>query len=292
MTSGSIYGLYKGKHMGIQDRDYYWEKHSQKPKKYDRSALYGRSSNVVKIRKKSSSNAKFLIYPALSLFIAWYAFDAYLKHRNSISAIPAIAAFRPNNPVIIPGGVALTRDRQGHFRGTVLINNVKMPFMIDTGATRTSIPRNMAIKAGLPFGRIVQTNTANGKNLSHETRINDLKLGNVTIKNIKANINDHLDEVLIGMNTLKYFRMVQNNNTLTLVTNGYRGEIMKEPVPYANQTINQPVRQALRPGNALLRDEQVPSRHRLVKRPTIIRKRTTCSVQNGHKSCVTSYSDH
>ncbi len=278
--------------MGIQDRDYYWEKHSQKPKKkYDRSALYGRSSNVVKIRKKPST-IKYLIYPALSLFITWYAFDAYLKHRNSISAIPAIAAFRPNNPVIIPGGVALTRDRQGHFRGTVLINNVKMPFMIDTGATRTSIPRNMAIKAGLTFGRIVQTNTANGKNLSHETHINELKLGNVTIKNIKATINDHLDEVLIGMNTLKYFKMIQDNNTLTLVTNGYRGEIMEEPVPYINQTINRPARQALRSRNTEFIDEESTFRNRLIKRSTVIRKRTTCSIQNGHKSCVTSYSDH
>jgi aspartyl protease family protein len=282
--------------MGMQDRDYYWEKHSQKPKKkYDRSALYGKSSNVVRLRKKEPSNIKFLFYPALSLFVAWYAFDAYLKHRNNISSIPAIAAFKPNAPVIIPGGVALTRDRQGHFRGTVLVNNVKMPFMIDTGATKTSIPRNMAIKAGLPFGRIVQTQTANGKNLSHETRLDELKLGNVTIKNIKANINDHLDEVLIGMNTLEYFKMIQNNNTLTLVTNGYLGEIKREPVPYINRTINQPIQQAARPErqrNALLNNVQVPSKHKLVQRPTVIKKRTNCSTHNGHKSCVTSYSDH
>ncbi len=280
--------------MGIQDRDYYWERHSKKTNKYDRSSLYGKSSNAIKIRKKPS-NIKYLIYPALSLFITWYAFDAYLKHRNSISAIPAIAAFRPNAPVIIPGGIALTRDRQGHFRGTVLINNIKMPFMIDTGATRTSIPREMAIKAGLPFGQIVQTNTANGKNLSHETHINELKLGNVTIKNIKANINDHLTEVLIGMNTLKYFRMIQDNNTLTLVTNGYRGEIVKEPVPYitpAISQINRPVRQTLRAKNTPLNTEQITSLQPLIKKPTVIKKRTTCSIHNGHKSCVTSYSDH
>jgi len=44
----------------------------------------------------------------------------------------------------------------------------------------------------------------------------------VEIKNLDANINDHIDEVLIGMNTLKFFDMTQSGDTLTLIRNKSR----------------------------------------------------------------------
>ena len=61
--------------------------------------------------------------------------------------------------------------------------------------------------------------TANGQVNNPSTFIDSLKLGNIEIKNIDASImiNPGLDvRVLIGMNTLKYFRMVQDKNRLTL----------------------------------------------------------------------------
>lgn len=39
---------------------------------------------------------------------------------------------------------------------------------------------------------------------------------------MSAQINPYLQEVLIGMNTLKYFNMTLNGSHLTLVTNGHR----------------------------------------------------------------------
>jgi len=64
-----------------------------------------------------------------------------------------------SHPELIPRGIVLKADKQGHFRGTVLINNIPMPFLIDTGATQTSIPITMANKAKLPIGEIGQTST-------------------------------------------------------------------------------------------------------------------------------------
>jgi len=49
-----------------------------------------------------------------------------------------------------------------------------MPFIIDTGATYTSIPENMANTAGLSFGKTIPTNTANGKVNNQLTFINSL----------------------------------------------------------------------------------------------------------------------
>jgi len=49
------------------------------------------------------------------------------------------------------------------------------------------------------------------------TQIDSLKIGNAEIKNTKANMLYKLDEVLIGMNTLKLFSMSVKDNTMTLM---------------------------------------------------------------------------
>jgi aspartyl protease family protein len=188
--------------MGIQDRDYYREKHR-------------RSYSP----KKRSADKKYLLTPLLTLAILWYGADVILgKMKNKLTVKPVTALPTDHPSDLIPGGIILKADRQGHFRGTVSINNVPMPFLIDTGATTNTIPENMAIAAGLPVGRLIRSNTAGGQVLEHLTRIDSLRIGNAEIRNLDASINQHLNEVLIGMNTLKYFRMTQEGNTLTLVT--------------------------------------------------------------------------
>ena len=94
-----------------------------------------------------------------------------------------------------------------------------MPFVIDTGATLTSIPINFAKEAKLPFGESVSTSTANGLVNNPSTFIDSLRLGNIEIKNIDASImaNPGVNTpVLIGMNTLRYFRIIQDQNSLSL----------------------------------------------------------------------------
>lgn len=223
--------------MGIQDRDYYREKYRyQKPP------------------NKGGGSLKYLIIPALMLASLWYGADVFLKYQAE-ERIKATLSIEP-----ITGGVVLKSDRQGHFRGTALINNVPMPFMIDTGATLTVIPEKMASAAGLPFGRFVQTKTAGGAVYDRETRIGSLKIGNVVIRDLDAHINGHIDQALIGMNTLKHFRMTQNEGTLTLVANNQTGS-----EPAIAPAISQPVRNT----------------------PTI-RKAVICDK---HNNCKTTYSD-
>jgi aspartyl protease family protein len=126
---------------------------------------------------------------------------------------------------LMPRGVSIQADSKGHYRGVVLINNIAMPFMIDTGATHTVIPTKMSYAARLPLGEAFQTNTANGLAVNRLTRINSLKIGNAEIRNLEAATTDHLEEVLIGMNTLRLFRMTQDRNILTLVA--YPDEVSK-----------------------------------------------------------------
>ncbi|MBL1265810.1 retropepsin-like aspartic protease family protein [Methylomicrobium sp. RS1] len=240
--------------MGIQDRDYYRGRYRNS----SLSDIHGRSSGL-----------NYLWLPALTLAVLWYGSDAILeriKTGKPINPLEIISARKPADSR--PGSIVLKTDRQGHFRGTVLVNNMPMPFLIDTGATKTVIPVKMAIAAGLPFGRAVQSSTAGGKVVDRITRINTLKIGNAEIRNLDANINEHLDEVLIGMNTLRYFHMTQNGDTLTLVAND--PQVHRVADAQAATFDSFPMRQP-------------------IKKPTVVKKNIICDE---HQVCKTTYSDH
>jgi len=134
-----------------------------------------------------------------------------------ICATPAAWAEPPSEAV--KSGITLHADAAGHFTGNVLINNYSMPFMVDTGATVTTIPMKLAVAARLPLGQQVETSTANGRSFAKLTQVGSLKLGSAEIKNIEAHVNQHLEQVLIGMNTLKYFTLNQTADSMTLSIN-------------------------------------------------------------------------
>lgn len=158
-------------------------------------------------------------------------------------------------------------DTKGHFRGRVLINGVPMPFLIDTGATDTVVPARMAAAAKLPYGRYLLATTAGGRIATRETSINSLKLGNAEVRNLKAQMNDHLSEVLIGMSALRNFKITQNGDTMTLIGNA--------------QTVDaNPA-----PGAAFKNETAQTSAPKI----TNIKKTVSCDAR---KVCTTKYSDH
>lgn len=246
--------------MGLQDRDYHRKKY-QKAQKSPKP--------LVRNARKHNAGMKYLLYSLILIATLWYGADNFLGKINELTLSPTLTIDSKAKPLVVKPlnlvsrGVILTTDRQGHFRGTALINNVPMPFMIDTGATKTSIPVKMALAAGLPLGNGVQTNTAGGQVVDRLTRINSLKMGNAEIRNLDANVNQYLEEVLIGMNTLKYFQMTQSGNTLTLIAN------------------NPAVVQAFNSSDNRLPTETLTS----IKKP--LKKTITCDEQ---KVCKTTYS--
>lgn len=186
--------------MSLQDRDYYRQlnrvsKHSLK-----------QSNNP-----ESSSGLLYLLYPTLVI-----ALMIGLFWRN-------IEQFSPEFLYVydyfhkVSGGIKLNADGQGQFQGIVLINNIPMPFLIDTGATITAIPQKLAHAAKLPVGRSIRVHTAGGVVMDRLTTISSIKIGSAEIKHVAAHINSHINKVLIGMNVLKYFRMTQSGNTMTLL---------------------------------------------------------------------------
>ena len=114
--------------------------------------------------------------------------------------------------------VHLKQNRQGHYIVDGFINDQKVTFLLDTGATQVSIPAHIADKLYLKqFGsHIVQT--ANGNVRVYQTKIDQLSIGNIFLNNVSANINPGMqaDEILLGMSALKRVEFSQTGNQLIL----------------------------------------------------------------------------
>jgi aspartyl protease family protein len=275
--------------MSIPNRDDYWENRRKISK-----AGTPHSCDKAPRRKRGNpgqaDRLRYLLYPALMLAPLCCGADAYVN-RDAVQNSPAFAgqdtvyvsdldAFQSSllaNPASSESmatdsgngsrDVIIKADAKGHFRGTVLINNVAMPFLIDTGATDTVVPAKMAVAAKLPYGRYVQANTAGGKIAIRETSINSLKLGDAEVNNLKAQMNDHLNEVLIGMSALRYFKMSQNGDTMTLVANAQTANTQNNSgASFQNETS-----------------------HATGPKTSNIKKTVSCDER---KVCVTKYSDH
>jgi len=70
--------------MGIQDRDYYWEKHKEAAKSNvsDFESLLNRKKHRYQKPKKSSGSLGYLLMPALMLFALWNGADRLYRMRR------------------------------------------------------------------------------------------------------------------------------------------------------------------------------------------------------------------
>jgi len=114
--------------------------------------------------------------------------------------------------------VELKRNRLGHYVFNGFINGHEVTFMIDTGATTTSIPLALGQQLGLRKGYRFQVQTANGVADAWSTRIDSLRIGEMEFNNVQASLNPGFagNEVLLGMNILKNIEMIQRGDTLIL----------------------------------------------------------------------------
>lgn len=204
--------------MTLNDREHYSSNITQR-RGTSKMPRQGSSGNYANVRGQSGRGKQWLLL--IMLLFIWYRLssDRPAHPHDPATSQPPADSTGPDRQAttLIPGGLIIKADASGHFRGKAVINAVEMPFLIDTGATQTAIPTALAQQAQLPIGGLIQTNTAGGVVNNHATRLDSLQLGNAELKNLPAYINPHLDEVLIGMNALKYFQITQNKDILTLV---------------------------------------------------------------------------
>lgn len=114
--------------------------------------------------------------------------------------------------------VILKRNRAGHYVAPGEINGVDVDFLLDTGATYVAVPEAIAEKAGLIKGPVTESMTANGVVSSWLTEIDEVRLGPIVQRNVRASILPGMagDEVLLGMSFLQHLKLEQRGDTLKI----------------------------------------------------------------------------
>jgi aspartyl protease family protein len=114
--------------------------------------------------------------------------------------------------------IELVRNSHGHYIFNGEINQKPVTFLVDTGATITSIPSGLQQYLGLKVGRPFQVSTANGIATAYMTRLDEVMLGEIRLTNVRASLNPGLPDssILLGMNVLKHLELVQSSNSLII----------------------------------------------------------------------------
>ncbi|WP_459206868.1 retropepsin-like aspartic protease family protein [Pseudomonas sp. MLB6B] len=134
--------------------------------------------------------------------------------------------YNPNTQVQSEHGadfieVRLLGNGQGHFVADGAINGQAVHFMLDTGATDVAIPEGLARQLGLERGAPVILSTANGRTEGYRTRLAELALGDIRLRDLRALVVPGLDgdQVLLGMSALQRLEFTQRGGTMLLRQN-------------------------------------------------------------------------
>jgi aspartyl protease family protein len=98
------------------------------------------------------------------------------------------------------------------------INGKPVEFLVDTGASFVSVPEQVANRVGLEKGRPLTANTANGNVTVYSTSLDRISIGDITLYDVKADINPHMDgeEILLGMSFLRNLSVTHEDGKLSI----------------------------------------------------------------------------
>lgn len=114
------------------------------------------------------------------------------------------------------GSMEVQRQANGHFYVPGSIANVPVTFMVDTGASVTSISSDLARQAGIHNCKEVQFQTANGTATGCIALVPNMTLGNFTVQNITVAVMPNMEINLLGANVLRNFQVSQNDSMMLI----------------------------------------------------------------------------
>lgn len=99
--------------------------------------------------------------------------------------------------------VRIPMSDDGHFWVTARVNGQDVRFMVDSGASVTTVSKNAAQAADIPITfRRVMVNTANGQAWVTKSHAETLQIGPIERSDFPVNVNETQDLNLLGMNFL------------------------------------------------------------------------------------------
>lgn len=114
------------------------------------------------------------------------------------------------------GSMEVQRQTNGHFYLPGTIDNIPVVFMVDTGASVTSISSELARQAGIRNCKEVQFQTANGSATGCIALVPHMTLGNFVLENITVAVMQNLETNLLGANVLRNFQISQSDSSMLI----------------------------------------------------------------------------
>ncbi len=113
--------------------------------------------------------------------------------------------------------VSLQQNPDGHYVASGSINGRDVVFLVDTGATSVALPGDLAKSMNLKNLGPISMNTANGISRGYLTRLDELRLGPIVVRDVRAVVAPNMDiEVLLGMEVLRDLDWRQRGDQLIL----------------------------------------------------------------------------
>ena len=153
---------------------------------------------------------RMLWVAALGLLGGFYLLFSVLENDNGSGTVSTTDSFGARM-------VVLEQDRSGHYEADGTINGQAVTFLVDTGATDVALPESTARALGLDFGPRVQVMTAAGPAKAWVTRLDEVTVGWISRKNVRASISSgEFNGILLGMSFLKHYNLQQQDGKLVI----------------------------------------------------------------------------
>ncbi len=149
------------------------------------------------------------------LGVASLAFNDWLEKRQNPNQTPRTAVTGDGRQSVV-----LQANHQHHYFALARINGTPVTLLVDTGATDVVIPEALARRLGLPPGPTSIATTANGRIEVHSTIIEEIAIGGIVLRKVRASINPAMssnEPVLLGMSALKNIEWRQRDGELLLI---------------------------------------------------------------------------
>lgn len=144
----------------------------------------------------------------LKMAAAWVAvfgvFFAIFAFRSNFTSLgQRLKAEAVGSPIEDGQDIRIPIGDDGHFWADVMINGSRARFLIDSGATVTTISRGLAKDSGVALdGRRVVVNTANGPTSVIQAYASELRIQSIARRDFPVDVSDRDKINILGMNFL------------------------------------------------------------------------------------------
>jgi aspartyl protease family protein len=144
----------------------------------------------------------------LKMASAWAAIFAVIfvifSFRSEFMAVGSrLKAEAIGSPIQSGEELRIPMAEDGHFWIEASVNGHGAPFLVDSGASVTTISRATADAAGIETGmRVALVETANGTVQMRKARADSFAVGHIQRSDFGLQVNDHGDANVLGMNFL------------------------------------------------------------------------------------------